>query len=139
MEKVAGSQTSVYVGCFSTDWQHLSFRDGEECGTTAALGATLSLNANRISWFFDFLGNSANIDSACSSSLVCLDLGCQGLRSGAEDMVSYRDRVRSIRYRLPESLLTRPEYRCWLQHHALSRPNPLAHKFEYVVRKRRKL
>ena len=89
MKQVAGSRTSCYVGSFCTDWQHLSFRDGEECAVTAATGATPSLNANRVSWFFDFMGNSANVDTACSSSLVCLDMGIQGLRSGKENMVPY--------------------------------------------------
>lgn len=87
METVSGSRTSVYTGSFATDWQHLAFKDGEQCETTTALGTQACFNANRISWFFDFVGNSANIDTACSSSLVALDLGCQGLLSGGEDMV----------------------------------------------------
>ncbi|KAF2686893.1 putative polyketide synthase [Lentithecium fluviatile CBS 122367] len=86
LETVSGSKTSVYAGSFSTDWQHLAYKDGEQCGTTTALGVQSSFNANRISWFFNFTGNSANIDTACSSSLVCLDLGCKGLRSGDSDM-----------------------------------------------------
>lgn len=89
MEKAFGTKTSVYTGTFSTDWQHLVFKDGEQCGTTTALGVQPCVNANRISWFFNFTGNSANIDTACSSSLVCLDLGCQGLRYGEEDMVCF--------------------------------------------------
>ena len=87
IETVTGSKTSVYVGCFTNDWQQLSFRDVEQCGVTAALGAQPSLNANRISWFFNFTGNSANVDTACSSSLVALDFGCKGLLSGDADMV----------------------------------------------------
>lgn len=90
METVAGSRTSVYTGSFATDWQHLAFKDGEQCETTAALGTQASLNANRISWFFDFKGNSANVDTACSSSLVALDMGCHGLRSGDAEMVCHK-------------------------------------------------
>lgn len=89
MKDIAGSSTSVYTGVFTTDWQHLAYKDGERCGTTTALGVQACMNANRISWFFNLLGKSANIDTACSSSLVCLDLACQGLRSGEECMVSY--------------------------------------------------
>lgn len=88
MESVSGTKTSVYTGSFSTDWMHLTYKDGEQCGTTAALGTSPCFNANRISWFFNFTGNSANIDTACSSSLVALDLGCRGLRSGEDQMVS---------------------------------------------------
>lgn len=87
MEKVRGTKTSVYSGTFSTDWLHLQYKDGEQAQTTTALGIQASANANRVSWFFDFIGNSANIDTACSSSLVCLHMGCQGLRTGEEDMV----------------------------------------------------
>ncbi|KAJ5180539.1 polyketide synthase [Penicillium capsulatum] len=86
MEEVAGTRTSVYSGVFSNDWQHLQYKDAEQCKTTTALGVQACFNANRVSWFFNFTGNSANIDTACSSSLVCLDIGCQGLRSGDEDM-----------------------------------------------------
>ena len=87
MESVSGTKASVYTGVFSTDWQHLAYKDGEQCSTTTALGVQACFNANRISWFFNFTGNSANIDTACSSSLVALDLGCKGLRAGDEDMV----------------------------------------------------
>ncbi|KAL8668761.1 MAG: hypothetical protein Q9168_006619 [Polycauliona sp. 1 TL-2023] len=86
LKKCAGSKTSVYVGTFTNDWQHISFRDSEECGVTTALGVQSCLNANRISWFYDFKGNSANVDTACSSSLVALDMGCKSLRNGEADM-----------------------------------------------------
>ncbi|KAH8645577.1 hypothetical protein BGZ60DRAFT_535878 [Tricladium varicosporioides] len=86
LEIVSGTKTSVYTGSFTTDWSHISYKDGELSDTTTALGTQSSLNANRISWFFNFTGNSANIDTACSSSLVALDLGCQGLRRGDENM-----------------------------------------------------
>lgn len=89
IETVSGTKTSVYVGSFSTDWLHLAYKDGEQCGVTTALGVQACFNANRISWFFDFTGNSANIDTACSSSLVCLDMGCQGLRTQEDEMVRH--------------------------------------------------
>ncbi|KAJ5692411.1 reducing type I polyketide synthase [Penicillium macrosclerotiorum] len=79
LESVIRSKTSVYSGCFTNDWQHLTFKDSEQCDTTAALGIQPCVNANRISWFYNFTGNSANIDTACSSSLVALDMGCKGL------------------------------------------------------------
>jgi acyl transferase domain-containing protein len=90
MESVSGSRTSVYAGCFTTDWNQIGYKDGERCPTTAVLGIQACIGANRISWFFNFTGNSANIDTACSSSLVSLDLGCKGLISGEEDMVSFQ-------------------------------------------------
>lgn len=87
IERVTGTKTSVYVGCFTKDWQHIQLKDAEQAGATAALGTQPCINANRISWFFDFNGNSCNVDTACSSSLVCLDLGCAGLLTGDASMV----------------------------------------------------
>lgn len=87
MEKVSGTKTSVYTGCFTNDWQHIQFKDTEQCGTTLALGAQPCVNANRISWYFNFTGNSCNVDTACSSSLVCLDMGCTGLLTRDAEMV----------------------------------------------------
>lgn len=86
-----GSKTSVYIGGFTNDWQHVSFKDSEESGTTTALGVQSCLNANRISWFYDFKGNSVNVDTACSSSLVALDFGCKDLRGGETNMVNLID------------------------------------------------
>ena len=88
LEDISGSKTSTYVGTFTNDWQQISFKDSETCGSTTALGTQPCVNANRISWFYNLKGNSANIDTACSSSLVALDLGCKDLRSGASTMVS---------------------------------------------------
>jgi acyl transferase domain-containing protein len=44
--------------------------------------------ANRISWFFDLVGPSVNLDSACSSSMMALDHACKGLWNGDTTMVS---------------------------------------------------
>lgn len=49
---------------------------------TLATGTSRASFANRISWYFDLQGPSLNIDTACSSSVVALDLACQSLRSG---------------------------------------------------------
>ncbi|KAF2190022.1 reducing type I polyketide synthase [Zopfia rhizophila CBS 207.26] len=86
LERVTGSNTSVYTGCFTNDWQHLSLKDSEPSSNHTALGIEASINANRISWFFNLKGTSFNVDSACSSSLVSLDLACKGLVSGDADM-----------------------------------------------------
>lgn len=87
IEKVFGSATSVYTGCFTNDWQQLSLKDSEICTSHTALGIEASMNANRISWFFNFKGTSFNVDSACSSSLVALDLACKSLIAGDTEMV----------------------------------------------------
>ncbi|RAL08511.1 polyketide synthase [Aspergillus homomorphus CBS 101889] len=86
MERVAGSQTSVHVGCFGSDYRLMMCKDIETSADYDVVGINMCMHANRISWFFDCRGASMNIDTACSSSLVALDLACQGLRSGEAEM-----------------------------------------------------
>lgn len=88
LDRSIGSNTSVYTGCFTNDWQNLTLKDSEECTNQAGVGVESSFLANRLSWFFNFRGTSFNVDSACSSSLVCVDLACKSLVSGESDMVS---------------------------------------------------
>lgn len=90
LEKISGSKTSVYTGCFTNDWQQLCFRDSEQSVDYVGLGIEASMNANRISWFFNFKGTSANVDTACSSGLVALDLACKGLINKDSNMVCHK-------------------------------------------------
>jgi acyl transferase domain-containing protein len=88
MEKAAGSNTSVHVGCFFQDYNTLVRRDEELPGKYRITGAgCLTILANRLSWFYDFKGPSIAVDTACSSSLVALHLACQELQSGTTSMV----------------------------------------------------
>ncbi|RDL35202.1 uncharacterized protein BP5553_07133 [Venustampulla echinocandica] len=86
LEKVTGSSTSVYTGCFSTDYLLQFMKDPESLPTYAATGVGASLLANRLSWFFDLKGPSVNLDSACSSSGMALDMACAGLRDRSCNM-----------------------------------------------------
>ncbi|KAB8270078.1 reducing type I polyketide synthase [Aspergillus minisclerotigenes] len=86
MSQVHGSNTSVYIGCFTDDYKTLYEKDLTDNAAYAATGITTTLNANRLSWFFNLLGPSVNVDTACSSSLVALDLACQSIWSGTSDM-----------------------------------------------------
>lgn len=96
LDAVVGSKTSVYTGCFTTDWRDLYAKDPDQWPSYAATGvSTLSMCANRISWFFDLRGTSANVDTACSSSLVALDMACRDLQTGEATMVR-KDRFHLI-------------------------------------------
>ncbi|KAJ5644416.1 hypothetical protein N7507_010427 [Penicillium longicatenatum] len=86
MARIAGSQTSVHVGCFGSDYRLMACKDVEMSADYDVVGINACMNANRVSWFFDLHGTSMNIDTACSSSLVAMDLACQGLQSGDADM-----------------------------------------------------
>jgi acyl transferase domain-containing protein len=85
---VAGSRTSVYVGCFNYDYKYVRSRDPETTADYDSIGVSANMNADRLSWFFDLRGPSMIVDTACSSSLVALDLACQSLLNGDVNMVS---------------------------------------------------
>ena len=87
IERIAGSKTCVFTGCFTNDYGLLISRDPEGPPKYAAVGTQMNMLANRISWFFDLVGPSVNLDSACSSSMMALDLACQSLWSGDSTMV----------------------------------------------------
>jgi acyl transferase domain-containing protein len=89
LEKVTGTDTSVFTGCFTTDYLLQLMRDPQYLPTYAATGVAGSLLANRLSWFFDLKGASVNLDSACSSSGMALDWACSQLRDGSCRMVGY--------------------------------------------------
>ena len=82
MEDLVGSDTSVYVGSFSKDYSEMMAADQEDLPLYYGTGTGTAILSNRISWFFDFHGPSISIDTACSSALVALYLGCQSLRVG---------------------------------------------------------
>ncbi|WP_407051570.1 beta-ketoacyl synthase N-terminal-like domain-containing protein [Methyloraptor flagellatus] len=79
---LAGSDTGVFVGASGSDY-HLRLAEAEtEIEGHYALGASMAVLANRISYFFDFDGPSLQIDTACSSSLVALNEAVAALRAG---------------------------------------------------------
>lgn len=86
LEDVKGSRSSVHTGCFTNDYLQQILKDSERLPPYAAVGATQSMLANRLSWFFDLRGPSVNLDSACSSSAMAIDLSCQLLHSRITDM-----------------------------------------------------
>ena len=69
----------------------MSLRDPEEQARYQATGTGSAMLANRLSWFFDFVGPSIVLDTAYSSSLNALHLGCEGLRRREPRMVTLTD------------------------------------------------
>ncbi|WP_067532013.1 polyketide synthase Pks13 [Nocardia crassostreae] len=49
-------------------------------------GASTSIIANRVSYFYDFRGPSVAVDTACSSTLVAVHEGIRALRGGDVDL-----------------------------------------------------
>lgn len=87
IERIAGTKTCVYTGCFNNDYAMLLPKDPLAPPKYDTVGTLMSILANRVSWFFDLAGPSANIDTACSSSLLAMDLACQSIWSGDSEMV----------------------------------------------------
>ncbi|KAI1761226.1 putative polyketide synthase [Hypoxylon sp. FL1150] len=86
IEQCSGTKTSVHTGSFTDDYRSVLFQDPLEGHRYAASGIASSMLANRISWFFNLKGPSINLHTACSSSLTCLHLACEDLRTGATEM-----------------------------------------------------
>ncbi|KAI0480938.1 polyketide synthase [Xylariaceae sp. FL0804] len=80
LEKAAGSQTGVYVGCFSSDYRTIMEKDLLQDLKYGATGNVVSMLSNRVSWFYDLRGPSLTIDTACSSSLVAAHQACNSLK-----------------------------------------------------------
>ncbi|EGP91889.1 polyketide synthase [Zymoseptoria tritici IPO323] len=82
MEALSGSDTCVYAGSMTADYDAMGTRDLDQLPTYAAVGTSRAILSNRISYFFNWTGASVTVDTACSSSLVALHSAVQALRSG---------------------------------------------------------
>jgi acyl transferase domain-containing protein/acyl-CoA synthetase (AMP-forming)/AMP-acid ligase II/acyl carrier protein len=81
-ERLAGSDTGVFIGIASSDYALISLADPERADAYSGTGNAHSIAANRLSYLLDLRGPSVAVDTACSSSLVALHLACQALRAG---------------------------------------------------------
>lgn len=79
---LAGSNCAVYIGISGFDYCLRQVDDLPEITSHSMTGSTLSIAANRLSYFFDLHGPSLAVDTACSSSLVALHQACNSLRCG---------------------------------------------------------
>ncbi len=82
LEDIKGSRTSVYVG----DSQSHYYRLAKKFSPSLVSGNMKSLNAGRISRFFDLRGGAYSIDTACSSSLIGIIMACKDLQLEEVDM-----------------------------------------------------
>ena len=81
-EKIAGSQTGVFVGISSDDYSRLQYKNPRQIDAYAGTGNAHSIAANRLSYALDLRGPSIAMDTACSSSLLAVHQACQSLRNG---------------------------------------------------------
>jgi acyl transferase domain-containing protein/SAM-dependent methyltransferase len=84
---LAGSQTGVFIGIGNYDYGRFLCSDLANINSHNGTGLTLSIAANRLSYFLDLHGPSMAIETACSSSLVAVHSACQSLRTGESNLV----------------------------------------------------
>ncbi|KAJ5314084.1 uncharacterized protein N7443_000968 [Penicillium atrosanguineum] len=80
--EIAGSTVGVFAGASSPDYEFNNTRDIDSIPMYASTGAAVSLQSNRISYYFDLHGPSITIDTACSSSLSALHIASQSIKNG---------------------------------------------------------
>ncbi len=80
--RLAGSATGVYVGGSGSGYETMLLPDSKATQSYGLTGNLVSLLASRIAYFLDLRGPALVVDTACSASLVALDLACQALRRG---------------------------------------------------------
>ena len=86
MNKVLGTNTGVFIGCFTREYEAIMFKETEIQQRYFATGTGTTMLANRLSYFYDLHGPSISLDTACSSSLNACHLACNSLRLGECDM-----------------------------------------------------
>jgi len=87
-KKYDGSDTGVFIGAFTLDYQHVQFDLDhlDQIDLHSATGSMMTLVANRLSYIYNFTGPSMAIDTACSGSLVAIHTACQNIRNKECDM-----------------------------------------------------
>ena len=87
-QTLVNSETGVFIGITSIDYQKKHFRSGDYnlVNPYSYTGSAVCANAGRISYTFGFQGPSVTVDTACSSSLVATHLAVQSLRKGESNL-----------------------------------------------------
>ncbi|MEM9460817.1 MAG: beta-ketoacyl synthase N-terminal-like domain-containing protein [Myxococcota bacterium] len=82
LERVAGSDTGVFVGITWSDYYLLQAQAPELLDAYTGPGNVFAFAANRISYQFDLRGPSFSVDMACASSLGAIHQACHSLWRG---------------------------------------------------------
>ncbi|HWU86602.1 MAG TPA: beta-ketoacyl synthase N-terminal-like domain-containing protein, partial [Kofleriaceae bacterium] len=86
--RVRGRPVGVFVGAIWGDWATLVGRStAARVSSHALTGTHRSILANRLSYALGLRGPSLTVDSAQSSSLVAVHVGCASLLRGESDLV----------------------------------------------------
>ncbi|EGR49751.1 polyketide synthase [Trichoderma reesei QM6a] len=82
---VSGSNMGVFIGGTSSDYRLGTLKEVGQIPMYDATGNHQSIQAGRISYYFNLHGPSFAADTACSSGLYALHLAVQSIRSGDSD------------------------------------------------------
>ncbi|MFN6516223.1 MAG: beta-ketoacyl synthase N-terminal-like domain-containing protein [Nostoc sp. CreGUA01] len=85
-EKLAGSQTGVFIGITNIDYHMLIYKDISRIEAYSGVGTHPGIIPNRLSYVLNLRGPSVALDTACSSSLVTLHYACQSLKTGESNV-----------------------------------------------------
>ncbi|KAJ6028403.1 Acyl transferase/acyl hydrolase/lysophospholipase [Penicillium herquei] len=82
LESVSGAPYACFVGSYAVDYQDMQLRDPEDRADGMTIGVGRAILSNRISHFLNLRGASMTIDTACSGSLVSMDVACRYIQTG---------------------------------------------------------
>ena len=85
-QQLAGSNTGVFVGNWTSDYEHRLRSARQDIDVYATTGSGRYALSGRLSYIYNLQGPSMTVDTACSSSIVALHVAAQSLRSGDCDM-----------------------------------------------------
>lgn len=81
LDAVSGSNTAVFVGSFTSDYQQMSTREPDFRHNYAATGVDPGLISARIGNVFNLNGPIFTINTACSSAIYAIHNACNALRA----------------------------------------------------------
>ena len=85
-ESLAGSPTGVFVGLTHLDYQLVNAESEAMEEPYGFEGNTLSMASGRIAYTMGLAGPALTLDTACSSGLMAVHLGCRNLEDGDCDL-----------------------------------------------------
>ena len=85
-ERLRGSQTGVFIGISTHDYEKQIFSDANHIDAYTGLGSAPSMSAGRLAYLLGVHGPTLQLDTACSSSLLAIHLAVMSLRASECDM-----------------------------------------------------
>ncbi|MEH1850171.1 MAG: beta-ketoacyl synthase N-terminal-like domain-containing protein [Nostoc sp.] len=84
--ELSGTQTGVFLGATNYDYGIILAKENAQINAYNAVGTSLGIIANRLSYVLNLRGPSLVIDTACASSLVAIHYACQSLLNGESNL-----------------------------------------------------